>query len=149
MGKIEPEAQKHGTDWQLYERGGEVGTDWKEVKGLVKEHTWRTHGHGQQWWDWLWNWGVGWVERGQKGRKWVNCNSINNKISKKTKNMSYTWFENPPSNLKALDLTSAACWTLMRAPTLFDTLLSAQSWVCVYVLWWESFDSHQPTSLSH
>ena len=48
LSKIEPEAHKCRTDWQLAVSGeGEVGTHWKKVKGLVKEHVGRTHGHGQ------------------------------------------------------------------------------------------------------
>lgn len=35
-----------------------------------------------------------------------------------------------------LDLTSSTCWTLVRAPTFFDTMVSEQDWVCVYVLLW-------------
>ena len=65
--KIEPEAWKQGTDWQ-WPRGGVVGNKGKKGKGLVKEHVWMTHGHGQQCGDWLWESGVGWVEEG-KGRK--------------------------------------------------------------------------------
>ena len=56
-------------DWQLYEGRWEVGIDWKKVKGLVKEHTWRTNGHGQyEWADYGIIRGAGWVEGGQGGK---------------------------------------------------------------------------------
>ena len=59
-------------------------TGWNMMKGLTKEHSCATYGHGQQYEDWLGEgraWG--WVEA-EKGRKSGNCNSINNenKISK-------------------------------------------------------------------
>ena len=38
------------------------------MKKLVKEHVWTTHGHGQQCGDWLWEWGMGWVEEGKGGK---------------------------------------------------------------------------------
>ena len=46
-----------------------MGHDWKKVKGLVKEHTWRTNGHGQyEWADYGIIRGAGWVEGGQGGK---------------------------------------------------------------------------------
>ena len=71
MSKIEPEEWNHGLDWQLPEGTGEVGTDWEEVKGLVKEHVLTIEVGGD------------WVERGKRGKKWDNYNSINNKNIKK------------------------------------------------------------------
>ena len=47
---------------------GQVGKDGKKRKGLVKEHVYVTHGHGQQGGDRLWEQGVGWMEEG-KGEK--------------------------------------------------------------------------------
>ena len=40
----------------------------KKGKGLVKEHVWMTHGHGQQSGDELWEQGVGQDEGGQRGK---------------------------------------------------------------------------------
>ena len=38
------------------------------MKGLVREHVSLTHGRGQQYGDLLWGWGVGWVEKGKRGK---------------------------------------------------------------------------------
>ena len=46
----------------LLRKGGRKG------KGLVREHVWMTHGHGQQCGDWLWVRGVGWAEKGKGGK---------------------------------------------------------------------------------
>ena len=54
MNKIGPWAWKHGTDWQWPEGRREGDNGGKKGKGLVKEHVWMTHGHGQQCGDWLW-----------------------------------------------------------------------------------------------
>ena len=71
MSKIEPEAWKHGTDWQWPQGSGEGDKSGKKGKGLVKEHVGMTHGHRQQGGDWLLGrWGSG----EQKGKNWDNCN---------------------------------------------------------------------------
>ena len=46
--KIEPEAWKHGTDWQWPEGRGERDNGGKKGKGLVNKHVWMTYGHRQQ-----------------------------------------------------------------------------------------------------
>ena len=48
MSKIEPEAWKHGIDWQRPEAWEEEDHGGKRGKGLVKEHVLMTHGHEQQ-----------------------------------------------------------------------------------------------------
>ena len=65
MGKMEPQAWK-----QLTVARGEGGGDscWKKEKGLVKEHVWMAHGHGQWHGDWLWEYEVGWEEEGKWGK---------------------------------------------------------------------------------
>ena len=68
MSKTELEARKYGTDWQWPEGIEEGDNGRKKRKRLVKEHTWMTHGHGQQCGDWLWEQGVGWAEEGKGGK---------------------------------------------------------------------------------
>ena len=48
VSKIEPEAWKHGIDWQRPEAWEEEDHGGKRGKGLVKEHVLITHGHGQR-----------------------------------------------------------------------------------------------------
>ena len=48
MNKIETERHVHRTDWERSEGTGEGGTGWKQLEGLVKEHTCTIHGHRQQ-----------------------------------------------------------------------------------------------------
>ena len=65
-------------------RGGYGRTERKEVKRLVKEHICMTYRHGNA--VGIDSENVGWaVWRGQKEKKWDNCNSINNKTSKRKK----------------------------------------------------------------
>ena len=52
------------SDQQERDNGGKKG------KGLIKEHVWMTHGHGQLCGNWLWEREVGW--------NWNNCNRIPN-----------------------------------------------------------------------
>ena len=66
MSKIEPEAWKHGTDWQWPE-GCKGDNGGKKGNGLVKKHVWMPHGHGQQCGEWLWEQEVGWEEEGKGG----------------------------------------------------------------------------------
>ena len=40
----------------------------KKGKGLVREHVWMTHGHGQQCGNGLWERRAGWVEKGKGGK---------------------------------------------------------------------------------
>ena len=67
MNKIEPQAWKHGTDWKWPEGSGEGVNGGKRGKGLDKEHVWMACGHGQQCGNWLWKWGMRWVEEGKGG----------------------------------------------------------------------------------
>ena len=63
------------------EVGGGGDKSRNKGKGLVKEHVWMTHGHGQQCGDWLWEQGVGWVEE-DKWEKLGQLSQNNNKIFK-------------------------------------------------------------------
>ena len=66
MSKIEPEVWKQRTDWQWPEGRGKEDNGGKKGKGLVKEHVWMTHRHGQQSEEWLWEWGGGLGGGGQR-----------------------------------------------------------------------------------
>ena len=58
------ETWKHG----LKVNGGEGDSGGKKGKGLVREHVWMTHGHGQQCGNGLWERRAGWVEKGKGGK---------------------------------------------------------------------------------
>ena len=103
MNKIEPQAWKHGADWECSEWRGEGDNGGKKGKWLDREHTWMTHGHGQQCGNWLWEWGQG-AQEG-KGGKLGQCNRITMKndylIKKKQRGSKYSMYIN---TLLALDI---------------------------------------------
>ena len=76
--KIESQAQKRGTEWQLL-RGEVGGWEWmKEGEGIRQ----RTYMHHPCTRTTVWALVVGWegLEReGQRGKNWDNSNSLNNK----------------------------------------------------------------------
>ena len=68
MNKIEPQAWKHGTDWQWPEGRGKGHNGGKKGKGLLKEHVWMTHRHEQECGNRLWECGVVSAEEGKEGK---------------------------------------------------------------------------------
>ena len=78
MSNIEPEAWKHGTDWQHPDGGGEGEREewWKEGEGISL----RTCMNDPWTWTTVCGWtvgvGSGLGKGGQRGGNWDNCNII-------------------------------------------------------------------------
>ena len=66
--QIDPQAWKHGTDWQWQQGKGEGDNGGKKGKGIDKEHVWVTHILGQQCANWPWEQRSGWMEEGWWGK---------------------------------------------------------------------------------
>ena len=64
------------------------GNGGKKRKGLVKEHVWMTHGHGQRCGDGLWEQAGGLDRGGQRGKNWDTCNRTNKSKKRKKRNIS-------------------------------------------------------------
>lgn len=61
-------------EWTDSCKRGETGTDWKKVRGFVKEHIW----NDSQTWTTMWRLG----DVGVEGENKDNCDNINTKIFK-------------------------------------------------------------------
>ena len=62
---MQPQAWKHGADWQWPEGRTEGDSGGKKGKGLDKEHVQMAHGRGQQ----CGNWGELGGRRGRRGQR--------------------------------------------------------------------------------